>query len=230
MATTTRPLAGAARAQVEERSRARDLRAAGALLIVAGMVILMGIITAEAVYPAPYSTAANEISDLGGTEPPASVVLQPSATVFDGSMIATGLLVLAGSWFLHRAYTRRSVTIPVAILGAAALGVGLFPGDTGAPHGLFAMAAFIAGGVAAIASAQVTAAPFRFVAAALGIVPLTTLALYVVTGDGGPMAGLGVGGIERWIVYPIVLWVTAFGGYLAGRAEDGSSEAVAVAG
>jgi hypothetical protein len=38
-----------------------DSRVAGALLAAAGSVILMGIITAEALYPADYSTNANEI-------------------------------------------------------------------------------------------------------------------------------------------------------------------------
>lgn len=40
---------------------------AGVLLILAGALILMGIITAETQYPADrgYSTARNEISDLG---------------------------------------------------------------------------------------------------------------------------------------------------------------------
>lgn len=29
-----------------------------------------------------------------------------------------------------------------------------------------------------------------------------------------PMAEVGEGGLERWIVYPIVLWLVAFGSYL----------------
>ena len=33
------------------------------------------------------------------------------------------------------------------------------------------------------------------------------------------MTALGIGGIERWIVYPVILWVIAFGGYLSGRAD-----------
>ena len=55
----------------ERGSRAYDRpiyrKAAGALLFLAGAVVLMGIITAEALYPADYSTAANTVSDLGGT-------------------------------------------------------------------------------------------------------------------------------------------------------------------
>ena len=37
-------------------------------------------------------------------------------------------------------------------------------------------------------------------------------------GDATPLVDeLGDGGIERWVAYPVVLWLVAFGGYLAGR-------------
>ncbi len=179
----------------------------------------MGIITAEALYPGTFSTGANEISDLGGTRPPAGIVLQPSAAIFDSAMIAIGLLVMAGSWFVQRAFGRRSVTIPIALLGIGSLGVGLFPGNTGTPHALFAMATFISGGVAAISAAQVMSGPFRALSLLFGVIALGTLGTYIVLGEASPMAVLGIGGVERWIVYPIVLWITAFGGYLSGRAE-----------
>ena len=38
---------------------------AGTLLFIAGFIALMGIITGEIFYPAGYSTADSEISDLG---------------------------------------------------------------------------------------------------------------------------------------------------------------------
>jgi hypothetical membrane protein len=50
---------------------------AGALLVIAGIVAIMGIITAEATYPG-YSTAKNDISDLGATRPPNSIIKQPA--------------------------------------------------------------------------------------------------------------------------------------------------------
>src|SRR5215217_4969625 len=51
----------------ESRARGRPiyLKVAGTLLFLAGAVVLMGIITAEALYPASYSTASNTVSDLG---------------------------------------------------------------------------------------------------------------------------------------------------------------------
>jgi hypothetical membrane protein len=217
--TTGSMSAMVARPVAAGRTWATDLRLGGLLFTLAGAVIVLGIISAEALYPAAYSTGANEISDLGGTRPPEGIVLQPSAAIFDGSMIIVGLLVVAGSWFVQRAFGRRSVTMPLAILGAAAFGVGVFPGNTGAPHAICAMVTFVAGGVAAIAAAQVVRGPFGVLSIALGSIALLTLVSYLLLGDASPMARLGVGGLERWIVYPVVIWVVAFGGYLSGRAD-----------
>ena len=202
---------------------ATDLRLGGGLLLLGGATILMGIITAEALYPGAFATGANEISDLGGTRPPNSVVLQPSATIFDVSMALVGILVIAGSWFVQRAYGRRSVTTPVAILGVGALGVALFPGYTGDPHAIFSMVTFVSGGIASISTARVTNAPFRYLSAGLGIVSLAALSSTFL-GDVSPLSPLGIGGVERWIAYPVVLWLIAFGGYLCGRADGGREE------
>jgi hypothetical protein len=30
----------------------------------------------------------------------------------------------------------------------------------------------------------------------------------------GPFARLDLGGVERWMVYPVLLWLVGFGGYL----------------
>jgi hypothetical membrane protein len=206
-------------ARTSASAHVSDLRIGGALLFLAGSIILLGIISAEALYPAPYATGANEISDLGGTRPPEGLVLQPSATIFDVSMMVIGAMVIAASLFVHRAFGRRAVTIPILVLGIGALGVGVFPGDTGTPHALFAMATFVAGGVACLTGAIVTTGPFRYLSILFGAVALLTLGTYLVMGDGAPLAGLGVGVVERWIVYPIVLWITGFGGYMAGRAD-----------
>ena len=220
MTTTSGTLAAnVLRVGATGRAWATDLRLGGALLTIAGVTILMGIITAEALYPSTFTTGGNEISDLGGTRPPDSRIFQPSAAIFDVSMIAIGILVIAASWFVDRAFGRRSVTIPMTVLGIGALGVGLFPGNTGNPHAIFAMVTFVAGGVAAISAARVASGPFRLVSLVLGAASLVTLVTYMVVGDAGPMASLGIGGVERWIVYPVVLWVVAFGGYLSGRGD-----------
>jgi len=68
----------------------------------AGVVALMGIITAEPFRPG-YSTRDEAISDLGASMLPESVALQPSATIFNATMILTGLLVITGALILFGA-------------------------------------------------------------------------------------------------------------------------------
>lgn len=196
------------------------LRLAGLLLAVAGIGVFMGIITAEALYPAQYSTGVSMISDLGGSEPPNSVVLEPSATIFNSVMTVGGATILVGTLCCWMAARRRVIAVPLALLGIGALGVGIFPGDTGTVHAVFAQLTFIAGGVAAILSALVVGSPLRYLAVVLGAVPLVNLSLYIALQDDWFVSGLGPGGLERWIAYPIVFWLVVFGGYLMAPARD----------
>jgi len=48
----------------------------------------------------------------------------------------------------------------------------------------------------------------------VGAISLGVLVSYLVLGDAHPMADLGDGGVERWIAYPIVLWIATLGGWL----------------
>jgi hypothetical membrane protein len=102
---------------------------AGLLFFLAGSVVLMGIITAEALYPALYTTAQSEISDLGSTKPPEIVILQPSATIFNLTMLVSGLLILTGTYCQHRCYRRFTASIPLGLFGLGLVGLGIFPGN-----------------------------------------------------------------------------------------------------
>ncbi len=193
---------------------------AGVLLFTAGLVAFMGIVTAEALYPGGYSTSLNKISDLAATQPPDSVISQPSATIFNVTMIVCGVLALAGAHCLQRGTRRWAAPILIALFGLGALGVGLFPGNTDEVHEVFALLTFIAGGTAAVLSWTVTEGAFRYFSALLGLVSLATLFIYWIMGDSAPFAGLGIGGVERWVVYPLLLWATGLGGHLMGRSTQ----------
>lgn len=186
---------------------------AGILFFLAGSIILMGIITGESFYPAEYTytTANSMISDLGATEPPQSIITQPSATIFNLTMILAGLLVLAGTYFLFKFTNNKIAAILIGLIGLGALGVGIFPGNINPQHPIFAMTTFICGGLSAIYSYRLIDSPLKYLAALLGIICLFfifTLNLFI------PI--LGAGGVERWIAYPIVIWLIGFGGYLTG--------------
>jgi hypothetical membrane protein len=95
--------------------------------------------------------------------------------------------------------------------------VGVFPAPIGGVHDLFALLTFFVGGVAAILAYKVQTPPLRYISVVLGAIPLLILVLMTILGESfGVPAILGAGGAERWVAYPIVLWLVVFGGYLMG--------------
>jgi len=192
---------------------------AGALLFSAGVLAFLGIITAETLYPG-YSTSQNMISDLGATEPPNSIIMQPSSSIFSAAMAVCGLLIIAASYCVHRTFRKQAVTFSLGLFGVGVLGVGIFNGSYGTIHGIFALLAFVMGGTAAIASSRVERTPLSYFSGILGGIALLDLILYYIMGEASPFAVFGLGGLERWIAYPILLWVMGFGGYLMGYSRS----------
>jgi hypothetical membrane protein len=177
----------------------------------------MGILTAEMKYPSwrHYSTR-QEISDLGGTDPPHSIITQPSATIFNVTMLVAGVLILAATWAVWRYYRHRVLAVMSALFGAGVFLVGVFPGNTGDTHAWVAMVAFVFSGVTAVTAFKVTAAPFRWMSLAIGAVSLAFLVIGELGESSFAATSIGLGGVERWIVYPVILWLPFFGGHLLG--------------
>lgn len=187
----------------------KNIKLSGALLFLAGSIILMGIITAEAFYPSGYTTTNSEISDLGATVPPNSVSYQPSATIFNCTMMLAGLMIAVAALLQHKLYKKYLFTIPFLLLGLGMLGVGFFPGNKDPYHGMFALLTFNMGGLMAIASFKIVSAPFRYIGIVFGLITIITLysASFFI-----PI--IGDGGTERWVAYPVVVWLIGFGGYM----------------
>ncbi|MCZ3385407.1 MAG: DUF998 domain-containing protein [Actinomycetia bacterium] len=184
------------------------------LLATAGAVTLMGITTAEAIYPRLYTTTANEISDLGGHTVD-GVILQPSGYVFTAAMVTSGLATIAAAVLLLRAGSGRLLASVVLLNGVGTLGVGLFPSGGGAVHPSFAVVSFVAGALCGLAGGWARRGPVSWFSYALGAITSVVLLLALFGGlDGGLLTELGIGGAERWIAYPIVLWQVMFGGAL----------------
>lgn len=188
----------------------------GLLFLLAGIIAFMGIITAEIFYPEnlSYTTKLREISDLGATRPPEGLVTQPSATIFDTSMLSTGVLLVVGAHFLRQSKFSRATTIIVSVLGTAIFLVGVFPGDRAPMHGIAAMVTFISGGIAALISSRAVSSNLKYIFLIFGI---TTLIFFFFAGKFVPIFGMG--GTERYVAYPVILWIIAFGGYLIGKNE-----------
>jgi len=62
-------------------------------------------------------------------------------------------------------------------MGAAAMGVGIFPGDTGAIHGLAALVAFVTSSLSDIAAYRFEKRPLNYISAIIGVFSLIVLFL-----------------------------------------------------
>jgi hypothetical membrane protein len=188
-----------------------SLTKSGILLFLAGFLILMGIITCEIFYKAPYNTRDSYISGLATGSTSDGVFQKTSATIFNTTMITTGIMVLIAAFFIQRVFKKYLSSIPIALLGLGLSGVGIFPGNVAPWHLIFALVIFVFGGVAAITSYKIVSVPIRYIFALLGIIALTFLFFYKFFSR-----DLGAGGAERWLFYPIVFWMTGMGTYLLG--------------
>ncbi len=190
-------------------------RWAGAVLFVGSLQFVLAMIAVQLAYPG-YSDLSNTISDLGGPH-------SPWAAVFNGSIIVTGLLTFTAAVLLGAAFARKlSRTVGLAFLFLAGLGallVGVFPEQTtalgGHAHGYAADLAFLASGVALVVLPLAMLRDtrwegFRAYTFLSGVVTFVAIALYS-TSAVGP---LGVGGMERLIVAPILLWSIVVGVHL----------------
>ncbi len=190
-----------------------NLKISGALFFLAGSIALMGIITAEALYPSGYTTFGSEISDLGSTKPPESLIYQPSATIFNITMLLAGFMTLIATFYQHQRFKKLLASIPLVLFGVGLVGIGFFPGNKAPYHGIFSLLTFISGGVAAILSFKIISAPFKYVGIVFGSITLLTWCAAVFASN-IIIPAIGMGGTERWVVYPVMLWLTGLGGYL----------------
>jgi hypothetical membrane protein len=62
--------------------------------------------------------------------------------------------------------------------------------------------------------------PFSVIAVILGLMSLGALVLFITGMD----LGLGLGGMERMIAYPLLMWGAGFGGYLIANPEKPATE------
>jgi hypothetical membrane protein len=208
MVTATRsrpePAAGAL-----PRPAARGV--AGLLLLIAGSAVLLGIMTAEALYPVDYNVHRNTVSDLAAMRPE-DIVRQPSAAIFNTTMVVAGALIAIAAVLLYRCRAGLLAALPVAGLGIGMIGVGIFPGNTVmAVHQLVSIATFLSGALAAILTARLSPRALRPVHVVLGAVALAFLLGYTFLENVALFDKLGEGGVERWIVYPVVLWTVILG-------------------
>jgi hypothetical membrane protein len=180
-------------------------KTSGALLFVGASQFLVGMVMAEALYPG-YSVRDKTISSLG---------VGPSAIIFNASVILLGAMVLLGAYFLRKAIGKLVLPSLIAITGLGAIGVGLVPTTYPLPHLLLSLITFLFGGLAAIAAYKVQASPLNYFSVIVGVNAITVIILFF----NDIYLGLGVGGLERMMAYPLLLWAVGFGGHLIASSQ-----------
>jgi hypothetical membrane protein len=135
--------------------------------------------------------------------------------IFNSSVFLMGLLILIGAYFVRRAFNFKLLTLLLILTAIGAMGVGVFTENSGNAHPIVSLIAFLFGGLSSIASYRLLKRPFSVIAVILGLMALGALGLF----GAQIYLGLGVGGMERMIVYPILMWGAGFGGYLLANHE-----------
>ena len=192
----------------------------GVVAFLVAQVVVQLAWDAHAGNPA-YSLTQNYISDYGAVHCGTiggHYVCSPLHVVFNGAIIAMGLLLIFGVLLLPTAFPARSSRrIGLGLLlaaGIGAIGVGLFPEDVNlSAHYVSALLAFAAGNAALLILALVMFRDTRwdgyraytFLSGVVGFVALGLFGAKAYTWGGG-WALWGVGGMERVIVAPILLW------------------------
>jgi hypothetical membrane protein len=187
-----------------------DERLAGLLLFVLAAQFMTVIMLAASIAPG-YDFNGAAISDLG--------VIQSTALLFNVSLIVVGVLDIVGGYLLYRSHGRAWILAFFVLAGVGAIGAGLVPLGTSDLHSLFAILAFLFFNLQAIAIGARIRGAMGAISVIAGAVGLVFMALMVIgdSGETGAFGVIGHGGTERMIVYPAMLWMLAFGGYLMAR-------------
>ena len=189
---------------------ALDVRKLTGLLLFLGLTqFMIGLMIAAVLTPG-YDIANETISALG---------IQEAALWLNGTTILLGIFALAAAYSIRTVFGSLVVTSLLALTGIGAIGVGVFPATDplAGIHGVFALITFLFANITAIYAARFLRAPLLHLSVILGAVGLVALGLFL----SGQYLGLGIGGMERMIVLPVLAWGIALGGYLmAGEATS----------
>lgn len=191
---------------------------AGIFLIIGCIQYLLVVNLAESMFSG-YSIAQNSLSDLGGLFASTQVAL-----MFNVSNMILGILILASVYLILKSGGCRLFSGCLGIFGFCIAALGIFPEYIPTIHVTLILIAYFIGSLALIFSYRLGInIPMTIISMILGFTALITIITPVILGMGttNPLGLLiGKGGLERLIIYPIILYLTALGGYLTSRGKD----------
>ncbi|HTP55493.1 MAG TPA: DUF998 domain-containing protein [Thermoplasmata archaeon] len=193
----------------------RAVRTGGILLAIAAAQFVAVMLIVEQHF-AGYSLTGNYISDLGGVHSPWALLFDASVILL-GAIVVPALLLIWSSFDTHPA---RSPGLVLLMLGACgAIAVGVFPETThllgGRAHDVASFVTFIGGAVGLVVLSFAMRRPDRWrfsgrYTLLSGVVSAVAIVLFGLGYD----LTLGVGGMERLVVAPLLLWMVVEGAHI----------------
>lgn len=199
---------------------------AGAIAWICSAQFFIAQVIAQLAWTTPYSLLHNYISDLGNTvcrivSPTSALsICSPLYKLMNVSFVLLGVTLILGALLTRQVFLEaRLRTMGLALIGIAGIGpilVGLAPENvnTGV-HVTGAALQFICGNMGLIGMGLLL---YRRHHKSLGLTSLTcgmsgllALVLFMVCRLADRNLGLGVGGWERVVVYPLPIWTIGMG-------------------
>ena len=155
-----------------------------------------------------YSIHDDAISDLG--------VIPQTQFLFNISLFLFGLFMLLAAYLYHKYHNKRWITFIIIASSIGAIGVALFPLNNPGIHAIFALIAFLFTNLVPISISTILPKPINFLSIAPGIIGIFFLVIHLMSDINilNLYGIIGHGGSERMIIYPVMIWFVAYGGYL----------------
>jgi len=196
-------------------SKSSDRKRAGILFTVGASVFLLLTTAAESIYP-NFHLQTNAISDLAAIGTSTTAIEETAILVFS-------ICWILGAFYLFRNTGGRGLILNL-IPGIGFFLAGASPENVNLVIHSLGTIAFPVGAVAAILSYRTIRSPLRYFSLLLGSLSLvSTFIIFVgwrvVCGTCGyttglSQTGLGLGGWESMIIYPLIIWLIGYGNYL----------------
>jgi hypothetical membrane protein len=153
------------------------------------------------------------------------------AIIFKSSIFLLGLLIVVAAFLIHRPlmqqpFMSKLFWFVLTMTGIGALAMGLFNEASGIVHVIAVRIFWVFAIPAAVLSVRIQKKPFAYISVVWAIVVLVATILFLTAAYLGPPAGpsfflgIGRGGMQRMIQYPIFLWLMGLGAHLSGSSNE----------
>jgi len=157
--------------------------------------------------------------------------------IFSPSLFLFGLFVIFSAYLIVRplkqkAFNDKLFWFLMTMTGIGAAGIGIFNENFGDAHVIAVRWFWVFAVPTAILSYRFQKKPLSYISVVLGLVTLTAIVLFLsevyIPTPIDLYLGIGRGGMQRMIQYPILLWALGFGALLIGESDSKATMASSV--